>query len=249
VHECYVEPFGGGASVLLRKQPSPVEVYNDLDHRVVRFFRVLRERAEDLVRAIELTPYSRQESREARQGLDTEDDLEAARRFYVAAVQGRGGAVSQWSRGWRYHRTVAQDNSYDSIREWNTIDHLYAVARRLKSVYIECEPALTVIGRFDGADTLFYVDPPYVQASVSRSARKSYSHEMDDQAHRELAEALHRIKGMAVVSGYESTLYEELFSGWELVRWKQRDGVGRDKVECLWLSPAAVARGTQPRLF
>ena len=61
VHECYVEPFGGAASVLLQKSRSPLEVYNDLDGRVVSFFSVLRERPDELARLLSLTPYARAE--------------------------------------------------------------------------------------------------------------------------------------------------------------------------------------------
>ncbi|HFC10149.1 MAG TPA: DNA adenine methylase, partial [Chloroflexi bacterium] len=60
-HTTYVEVFGGSAGVLLRKPPAPIEVYNDLDGEVVNFFRVLRERPEELARAVEFTPYARAE--------------------------------------------------------------------------------------------------------------------------------------------------------------------------------------------
>lgn len=86
-HLCYVEPFGGGGSVLLRKSPAKIEVYNDLNGGVVNFFRVLRERPADLIAAIELTPYSRKEFIQAQEPCD--DPLERARRFYVWSWQGR----------------------------------------------------------------------------------------------------------------------------------------------------------------
>jgi hypothetical protein len=60
-HAAYVEPFGGAASVLLRKAPAPCEVYNDLDGEIVGFFRVLRERPDDLAEAIRHTPFARRE--------------------------------------------------------------------------------------------------------------------------------------------------------------------------------------------
>src|SRR5262245_50804810 len=94
-HTCYVEPFGGAASVLLRKPPSRYEVYNDLDGAVVGFFRVLRERPADLIRAIQCTPFARAEVDLAcvpvPPEVDAVDDLERARRLYVRAWQGRHG--------------------------------------------------------------------------------------------------------------------------------------------------------------
>ena len=88
-HECYVEPFGGGAGVLLQKTPAPFEVLNDLDGEVVNFFRVLRERPGELVRVIQLTPWSREEQRLSFEPAS--DPLERARRFYVRSWQTHGG--------------------------------------------------------------------------------------------------------------------------------------------------------------
>lgn len=101
-HNCYVEPYGGGGSVLLRKEPSPFEVYNDLDSGLVSFFRLLRERPEDLIRAIELTPYSREEFMRAYE--HSEDPLESARRLFVRSWQGYGGPRHQSSTGWKLPR-------------------------------------------------------------------------------------------------------------------------------------------------
>ena len=238
-HDTYVEPFGGGASVLLQKPKAQFDVYNDLDSRVVRFFRVLRERHDDLVRALELTPYSREETLSATRARyeECEDDVEAARRFFILSWQGRGGAVSQWSGGWRYHRAREADSNYDAIREFNNLEHLATVTRRLKEVYIEHDDALKVMHRFDAHATLFYVDPPYVQSSTSRSAMKAYQFEWGDDAHRELAAVLHKCKGMVVLSGYPSALYDELYGDWRRVERQARDGMGRERTECLWLSP------------
>jgi len=102
-HDGYVEPYGGAASVLLRKPPARLETFNDLHRRLVNFFMVVRERPQELVRAIELTPYARTEYKLAYQA--TPDPVEDARRFYVLACQGRGGAASGRARsGWRTQR-------------------------------------------------------------------------------------------------------------------------------------------------
>src|SRR5438552_18896357 len=57
----YCEPYAGSAAVLLNREPSPVETYNDIDGEVVNFFRVLREQKEALIEAVGLTPFSREE--------------------------------------------------------------------------------------------------------------------------------------------------------------------------------------------
>jgi DNA adenine methylase len=131
----YCEPFAGSAAVLLNRQPSPVETYNDIDGEVVNFFRVLRDQKDKLVEAIGLTPFSREEFFRALQANgDTWSDLERARRFFIRARQvrtglaqtaslgrwanckntsraGMSGVVSRWlgnmhARGGRWHRNI-----------------------------------------------------------------------------------------------------------------------------------------------
>ncbi len=87
--------------MLLRKSPSELEVYNDLDSEVVNFFRVLREREDELLRAIHLTPFAREEHRRARRE-EGNDELEQARRFYVRALQGIAGSSNVT--GWRFQK-------------------------------------------------------------------------------------------------------------------------------------------------
>lgn len=243
-HVAYCEPFAGAASVLLHKAPSVLEVYNDSDHVVVTFFRVLRERTEELIRAIQLTPYARAEVKHAYQACD--DEVEAARRFYVRAWQSRGGPRAQWGTGWRYQR---QDNRGKRvIGDWNDTDHLWRIVARLKQVQLECGPADEVIQRFDSPDTLYYCDPPYLAETRSESwSRRGYAQEMTDDDHRRLAGVLHQARGMVLLSGYRSSLYADLYRDWPVVtRETQTDNPAAGmRTECLWLSPAAAARGRQ----
>lgn len=62
-HDVYCEVFGGSGALLFAKAPSRLEIFNDLDSGVVNFFRVLRnaEQFQELVRALKLTPYAREE--------------------------------------------------------------------------------------------------------------------------------------------------------------------------------------------
>jgi DNA adenine methylase len=80
--------------------PSLVETYNDIDGEVVNFFRVLRDQQEELIKAIGLTPFSREEFRiAAEESLDGISDLERARRFFVRARQVRTGLAQTASVG------------------------------------------------------------------------------------------------------------------------------------------------------
>ena len=84
----YCEAFAGSGAVLINRDPAPVETYNDIDGTVVNFFRVLRDRHEELIRAIALTPFSREEYHGAIYGSTNGiSDVERARRFYIKARQ------------------------------------------------------------------------------------------------------------------------------------------------------------------
>lgn len=247
-HICYVEPFGGSAAVLLTKAPSNHEVYNDIDGDVVNFFRVMRLRTAELVAAIAMTPYSRSEHLLSFE--DSDDDLEAARRFYVRSWQTRGG-VTRHARGhsWRY--CIQSPNWTAPPVQWKRhLDNLFVVADRLSDCYIEQSDWRKILSRFDAPTTCFYLDPPYVIGSRSRSVR-SYENEFSDDDHIELLEIVQGLDGMVVLSGYEHPMYSEALEhkGWELYRTTQRTQSNSVAVECLWLSPAAVARRDDLPLF
>lgn len=250
-HECYAEPFGGAASVLLRKPPALFEVYNDLDSAVVTFFRVLRERPDDLIRAIDCTPWSREELATSYVGADDCDDLERARRLYIQLWQAWHGHGNEQSSGWRYQRAAIARSTKYVLREWNQTEHLNDIAARLKTVQIEHDDALSVIERFDAPGTCFYVDPPYLFSTRSRANRRAgrYTHEMTDDDHRALAQVLHGVTGMVVISGYHSSLYDELYGDWLRLERMAVDNAGKRRVEVLWLSPNAAANQQQQRLF
>lgn len=238
-HDLYAEPYGGAANILLRKRPATFEVYNDLYGEVVNFFRVLREREAELIRAIQLTPWALGEWALARE--PTDDPLEAARRFYVQSWQSFGGASGeQWSTGWR-RQTIPLEGR-KALRRWNRVDHLHAVADRLKHVQIERRDALWVIRRYDRPGALLYVDPPYPAATRGKWSGAMYAHELSDDEHRELAGVLRGIEGMAVVSSYPCELYEELYGawGWQRVEKRAHTDGGSERVEVLWLSPQAA---------
>jgi DNA adenine methylase len=226
-------------SVLLRKHPSRLEVYNDVDQEVVCFFRVLRERPGELTRAIGLTPFSRSELGLAYE--PTDDDLERARRLSVRSWQGRGGPRGKWRTGWRFQRTDARNKP--AVDDWHDIGHLYEVAERLKYVQIECDEALAVIRRFDTPDTLFYCDPPYpAEVRSERWGEHAYTYEMDNDAHVALARVLHEIEGMAIISSYPGEMYDELYQGWEKATKVAKTDANSQAVEAIWMSPRVSQR-------
>lgn len=243
-HKVYVEPFAGGAGVLLRKPPSALEVYNDLDGEVVNFFRVLRNQPDELIRSIELTPFSRREWERAYAEPERRDPVERARRFYVRSWQAYGSSgLRPDQTGWRAEKTTARGKRL--IDDWNETAHLYAVAERLSGVQIDCRDALEAIRFYDGPDTLMYLDPPYL-AEV-RERLRGYTCDMGGkEAHEKLAHVATRSEAMIVLSGYPSRLYRRLYeaAGWRRVEKKARTMASNTRTECLWLNPALQkARG------
>jgi DNA adenine methylase len=247
-HTCYVEPFGGAASVLLQKRPAKYEVWNDLEHDVVTFFTVLRERPGPLLRLLNATPFARAELDEACRpeadwpAVPHDADLERARRVFVRAWQGRHGLPARGQMGWRFERDATRSRTV--VQEWFDTEHLHAVSDRFRQVQIESDDALKVIARFDGPDALFYVDPPYPAATRDRRWRDcAYNHEYTDDQHRALAAVLHAVRGMVVLSGYACPLYaEELYPDWRLELKPTTTHNSKPATEALWLSPRTAAR-------
>lgn len=244
-HRVYVEPFGGGGSVLIRKPRAYAEVYNDLSDGVVNLFRVLRDpdQAARLIDAVRLTPFARCEFEMAYAA--TIDPVESARRLIIRAHMGFGSNAVTPS-----YRTGFRANSNRSgttpARDWTGLPAaLERVAERFRGVVIEHRDAMQVMATHDGADTLHYVDPPYLPETRSMVRRKGagtaiYEHEMSVADHERLIGALAGLRGAVVLSGYRSDLYDAALVGWRRVdRATHADGA-RDRVECLWLNPRAA---------
>lgn len=243
-HDTYVETHAGGRNVLLHKERSLIEAANDLDGDVDNFFTMLRDRTDELIRAIDLTPFHYAEWRRSYE--TTDDPLERARRFYVRAFLSIAGPTStgtnpgfrrqkKFSRGRNGNKTMVA-----AAKTFAETDHLWVIARRLKGVTFEQENALTLIGRYDLARTLFYVDPPYYPDTRVYAARTAYRYEMTHDDHAELLRVLNGLAGMVALSGYRCELYDD-----ELREWTRHDrsyrvnGAG-SRIESLWLNPAAA---------
>lgn len=251
-HEHYVEPFAGSLAVLLAKPRVAMETVNDLDEDLVTFWRVLRERPDDLARACTLTPHSRAEH-QASYNLDGCDDLERARRVWVRLSQGRNGTMRRT--GWRFYEKPRGGMSMPGYLA-SYVDRFGPCVERLAGVSLECRPALKLIEAYgEHPGVLLYCDPPYLASTCGWG--NNYAHELrTDDEHRELAAALADCKAAVVLSGYHSPLYEDLYDGWHRAEIKAWTGNGirngaiktdGDRVEVLWSNrpfPAA-----EPSLF
>ena len=248
-HRVYVEPFGGGGSVLLRKPRSYAEIYNDLDGNMVNLFRVARDQGRELMDQLRKTPFARTEFVEA--WLPAENQLEQARRTVVRAFMGFGSAAATLMNGGAPttgFRANSSRSGTTPAHDWaNYPDALEAIIDRLRGVVIENRDAIALMPQHDSGETVYYVDPPYVAAT--RDKGSDYRHEMTDADHRKLADVLHGLRGAVVLSGYRCDLYESLYAGWHRVdKFAFADGA-RKRIECLWMNAAAESGMSVQRLI
>lgn len=239
-HRVYVEPFGGAASVLMRKPRSYAEIYNDLDDEVVNLFRVLRsDKAADLINALRITPFSDAEFKSAYDATD--DELERARRCVVRSFMGFGSNGVHRKTGFRSN---SNRSGTTPARDWvNYPDALAAVVDRLSGVVVLNRDACDVMTAHDGPDTLHYVDPPYM--AETRDAGGDYAHELSDADHIDLLKFLRGLEGKVVLSGYPSETYDDLMAGWHRIEREALADGARSRIEVLWLNYEPEIDGQQ----
>jgi DNA adenine methylase len=198
-HTVYVEPFAGGLAILFAK-PTPKitstehyrEVINDKDAHLINFYRQLRDHGDELIRLIELTPYSELEY-ELSKDLGIDDDMERARRYFVNISQSFASKLNGgWGRG-KFGRNLA-------VTYQLRVDNLHAVLNRLKGVHMACDDAIKVIKDWDSPQTLFYCDPPYPNTHMGHY--KGYTIQDYDL----LITTLNQCEGSFILSNYAQNI-------------------------------------------
>lgn len=240
-HDIYVEPFGGAANVLLAKKPCRVEVYNDLDSRVVNLFRVLRdpEQKRELQRLLRSTPYSREEYLSC-YSPGVFDSVEEARRLVVKSFMGTSQNSFNEKSGFRKN-SIKRDVC--CAKAWKMYpEFLDEVQDRLRGCIIENRDAVEVMAYYDTPGTLHYVDPPYMMETRTKYGK--YAFEYAPERHEELLKRVKLLKGMVVVSGYSCDLYNAALNGWYRYEKKSYAAFGGQRKEILWCTHAS-----QPTLF
>jgi len=235
-HDHYIEPFAGSLAVLLAKAPTTWETVNDLDDLLVNFWRVLRDKPEELAHAAMLTPHARTEYASASEDIAAiESDVERARLVWVRITQGRKNTTRPaGASSWRYGQSAAKGHSWPSYLSAYA-ERMSAVANRLKNVSIENRDAVELVEEYgQHENNCLYVDPPYVAAS--RVALSQYRLEAaGDDFHARLARALNECRASVVLSGYGSDIYDNLFRGWHRLEMKAPPSLGAsERTEVLW---------------
>ena len=197
-HAVYVEPFGGAAAVLFGKPRSKVEVLNDRDEDIVTFFRYARLHADALLAEIDAVVAARREFEFMRDGGQPDTELARALAFFFRQMVSFGGCATSFS----VRRARAPHWGGDFIRA-----RILAARERMRRVTVECRDALDVIAFYDGPETFFFVDPPYVRANPGRYAAFSPA----DMSR--LRDALARCRGQWLLTCDDSPECREIFAG------------------------------------
>lgn len=258
-HLHYVEPYFGGGSVLLARDPGRdwyhgapdwaskswqrgcSEVVNDLEHELMNFWSVLRSESmfEQFQRMVEATPLDQSVWAVAESSQSAGDPVVRAFHFFVRSRQSRQGIGRDFA---TLSRNRTRGGRNEQANAWiSCIDGLRAIHERLRSVVILCDDAIKVIQSQDGDRTLFYCDPPYLH--TTRSSTGEYAHEMTEEQHRQLLTVLASIKGKFILSGYHSSMYDAWaeqhgFRCEEIEIDNKASGAKtkEKKVECLWMN-------------
>jgi DNA adenine methylase len=234
-HDTYIEAFGGGASLLLRKEPSPIEIYNDLEENVYSLFKVIssEELFKEFKNKLDLTPYSRQLSEEYEESLKN-DNLtiidRAYKYFYVNRTVYNGVGSFSYS-------LVVRRNMSKPISDYlSVVDRLPEIHQRLSKVVIEKIDALKLIEKYDKPDVFMYLDPPYLPNT--RTGGK-YKEDMSEEQHINFINLLKNIQNAKILlSGYNNELYNTL--NWKRVDFEVKTQTNsrkpKTKTESLWLN-------------
>ncbi|OPA77452.1 DNA methyltransferase [Paenibacillus selenitireducens] len=236
-HGTYLEPFFGSGAVFFNKPSSKIETVNDMDGDVVNLFKVIRDRADDLIREVEWTPYSREEYYASYEPDPEADELERARMFLVRCWMARGGKTSDRT-GWKHNIDASKCPNSNMPIQWSRVpERISMVTDRLRGVQIEQQAAVDLIKRYNNKDVLIYADPPYI---LSTRSKRLYKHEMKDHDHIALLEVLDDHPGPVLLSGYAHELYDERLKHWTRETKSATAEMGRIRTEVLWINPVAA---------
>lgn len=229
-HEVYVEPYMGSCAIFFNKQPARIETLNDLDGDIVNYFRVLREKPQELIRLLSLTPFSRDEYYNAFEVSENDTDVERARKFAVRCWQGFG-CSNLYKNGFR---SSQQNNSPHCTKEWRELpERLIEANKRLLNAQVENLPAVEIIKRYNTADVFMYIDPPYL---MSTRKPNLYKHEMTDSEHEELLRLLINHPGKIIISGYENEMYNDYLASWHKEKKRTQAEAGNIRTEIIWMN-------------
>lgn len=231
-HVHWIDVFGGSLAMTLNKPFSKIDTVNDINSQVINFFRVLRNRPEELVDALLLTPVSREEFNNSWDISDTTCELELARRFYVRVRQSFYGlGIQRQNKGWHAVKTISRAQFGETVNKWlNSIPKLFQVAEKLIHLQIENKHYKELMLDMDFPKAFFYLDPPY--HPECRKSKNDYMHDFTHEDHVDLAKTANNVQGYVMLSTYDTPAIRKLYDGWEWVKFESKsNNIRSGKVE------------------
>lgn len=243
-HNAWVEGFCGSAAITLARPPAPIEIINDLDNQIINLFSQLRNNPEELIRAIELTPYARAEFQAARHADPSLDPTEKARQFLVETMMTVNSTVGNKNSGFSFSNSFSRGHKEARVNRWcNLPSRLEKVVERLRGVRVENRDARELIQMFsDRPATLMYLDPPY----FSKRAHGYVIDANDEKFHTDLLKICNKAKCMILISAYKSDLYTKVLNPkkWTkkeiLTNTRDTTGTDHSRTEVLWMNEQFV---------
>lgn len=233
----FVDLFAGSMSVSLNYDGRVIKTANEINADITNFFEVLRDNEVELIRLLELTPCSLLEYNNCWD--KSENKIEQARRFYVRIRQSFFGLGAQRkNKGWHMAKTHVNAQGGETVSKWkNAVPKLHDVAAIIRSNFqimnLDFEEC---INKIDNPKAFFYADPPY--SKQSRKSYNDYKFEFTTEDHARLSNKLHNIQGLAMISGYDCELMNDLYSDWRKVKFPVKKNNLRSGLvqEVIWMN-------------
>lgn len=227
-HKVYCEPYFGSGAIFFNKQPVYTETINDIDGDIYNLFMVCRNYPLELAKAINLTPFSREEFKNCNARSD--NPVEQARRTLVRYHQSFGTSNSSLN-SWRNVQTYGGPRC---ATMWNYLpEAIINCCERLKQAQIENIDAIELIKRYNDKDTLLYLDPPYLPELRKKNI---YKCEMTKAEHIKLLDTIVDSKSIILISGYDNELYNSALQGWHTAEIETTAQMGKYRIEKLWMN-------------
>lgn len=213
-HHLYCEVFGGGGAVLLDKPESPLEVINDINGDLISFYRQIKFHLDPVLDEMDLVMNSRREFKDylAQPGLT---EIQRAARWYIRNKLSFGGLGQHFgtsrctgtaSLGSRAQRMLA----------------IRALNRRFDRVCIEELPWEKCVETYDGPGTLFFFDPPYLDAGASAYAGWS------ELELTRFCQKLTTLQGKWIFTFQDCGLVRDLMAAWKIHAIERANGIGNN---------------------